>query len=116
MIILILNGLLKQIITIVNDKQTILLAKYQSVSDFTSCRHCSPVFTLTLTEIIYYAVVVPPDILDHPTSTDMVVREGSNVTLRCVASGSPAPNIIWRRESGELIPIGNHEGKMMKVH
>lgn len=32
-------------------------------------------------------VSVPPDILDYPTSTDMVVTEGSNVTLRCAATG-----------------------------
>lgn len=55
---------------------------------------------------------MPPDILDYPTSTDMVVREGTNVTLRCAATGSPQPNITWRREGGEGIPIGNgQEGK-----
>ncbi|XP_022171310.1 neurotrimin-like [Myzus persicae] len=48
-------------------------------------------------------IVVPPDILDYPTSTDMNVREGSNVSLRCAASGSPAPNITWRKEGSELI-------------
>ncbi|XP_075210390.1 opioid-binding protein/cell adhesion molecule homolog [Lycorma delicatula] len=55
----------------------------------------------------YLQVVVPPDILDYPTSTDMVVREGSNVTLRCAASGSPTPSITWRREGSETIPLGN---------
>ncbi|XP_050440686.1 neurotrimin-like isoform X3 [Adelges cooleyi] len=50
-------------------------------------------------------IVVPPDILDYPTSTDMNVREGSNVSLRCAASGSPAPNITWRREGGEQIQM-----------
>lgn len=49
---------------------------------------------------------MPPDILDYPTSTDMVVREGSNVTMRCAATGSPEPTITWRREGGEFIPIG----------
>ncbi|GLH14851.1 Lachesin, partial [Gryllus bimaculatus] len=53
----------------------------------------------------FLEVVVPPDILDYPTSTDMVVREGSNVTLRCAATGSPQPNITWRREAGESIPM-----------
>lgn len=58
-------------------------------------------------------MTVPPDILDYPTSTDMVVREGSNVTLRCAAAGSPEPSITWRREGGEPIPLGNgHEGKI----
>jgi hypothetical protein len=37
----------------------------------------------------------------------MVVREGTNVTLRCAATGSPQPNITWRREGGEAIPLGN---------
>ncbi|XP_068087149.1 neurotrimin-like [Anabrus simplex] len=55
----------------------------------------------------FLEVVVPPDILDYPTSTDMVVREGTNVTLRCAATGSPQPNITWRREGGEPIPLAN---------
>jgi hypothetical protein len=52
-------------------------------------------------------VSVPPDILDYPTSTDMVVREGSNVTLRCAATGTPEPTVTWRRETGGAI---RHEG------
>ncbi|CAD1475839.1 unnamed protein product, partial [Heterotrigona itama] len=57
----------------------------------------------------YLDVVVPPDILDYMTSTDMIVREGSNVTLRCAAKGSPTPNITWRREDGDTILLGNGE-------
>ncbi|KAG5676523.1 hypothetical protein PVAND_006352 [Polypedilum vanderplanki] len=56
-------------------------------------------------QVGYLNVVVPPDILDYPTSTDMVVREGSNVTLKCAARGSPQPTIIWRREGGEPIAL-----------
>ncbi|XP_050463168.1 neurotrimin-like isoform X2 [Cataglyphis hispanica] len=52
-------------------------------------------------------VVVPPDILDYPTSTDMVVREGSNVTLRCAATGTPEPTVTWRREAGGSISLSN---------
>ncbi|XP_066595963.1 opioid-binding protein/cell adhesion molecule homolog [Prorops nasuta] len=62
-------------------------------------------------QIGYLEVVVPPDILDHETSTDMVVREGSNVTLQCAATGSPAPSITWRREDGQLIQLGNGNGE-----
>ncbi|KAK4881541.1 hypothetical protein RN001_004860 [Aquatica leii] len=58
-------------------------------------------------QVGYLDVVVPPDILDYPTSTDMVVREGSNVSFRCAATGSPEPAIAWRREAGEAIPLGN---------
>ncbi|KAG7211711.1 hypothetical protein KM043_010959 [Ampulex compressa] len=50
---------------------------------------------------------VPPDILDYPTSTDMVVREGSNVTLRCAATGTPEPTVTWRREAGGTITLSN---------
>ncbi|KAG5320011.1 CEPU1 protein, partial [Acromyrmex heyeri] len=60
-------------------------------------------------QIGYLEVVVPPDILDYDTSTDMVVMEGRNVTLRCAATGSPAPNITWRREDGQQIQLGNGE-------
>ena len=52
-------------------------------------------------------VSVPPDILDYPTSTDMVVREGSNVTLRCAATGTPEPTVTWRREAGGTITLSN---------
>ncbi|KAL2751131.1 opioid-binding protein/cell adhesion molecule isoform X3 [Vespula maculifrons] len=55
-------------------------------------------------------VSVPPDILDYPTSTDMEVREGSNVTLRCAATGTPKPTVTWRREAGGTITLSNwHE-------
>lgn len=41
----------------------------------------------------------------------MVVTEGSNVTLKCAATGSPAPTITWRREGGEPISLpGGVEG------
>ncbi|XP_036226943.2 uncharacterized protein [Bactrocera oleae] len=59
-------------------------------------------------QVGYLDVVVPPDILDYPTSTDMVIREGSNVTLKCAAVGSPTPTITWRREGGEPIPLPNN--------
>ncbi|KAF3421852.1 hypothetical protein E2986_11131, partial [Frieseomelitta varia] len=63
----------------------------------------------------YLDVVVPPDILDYMTSTDMIVREGSNVTLRCAAKGSPTPNITWRREDGDTIVLGNGEDGKRRV-
>ncbi|XP_046832217.1 opioid-binding protein/cell adhesion molecule homolog isoform X3 [Vespa crabro] len=58
----------------------------------------------------FLEIVVPPDILDYPTSTDMEVREGSNVTLRCAATGTPKPTVTWRREAGGTITLSNwHE-------
>ncbi|XP_053605781.1 lachesin-like isoform X1 [Plodia interpunctella] len=49
----------------------------------------------------YLQVIVPPSIIDNMTSTDMVVREGSDVTLQCRATGYPEPYVIWRREDGQ---------------
>ncbi|KAK6629800.1 hypothetical protein RUM43_003620 [Polyplax serrata] len=66
-------------------------------------------------QVGYLEVVVPPDILDYPTSTDMVVREGNNVTLQCVATGFPPPTIVWKREQGEPIVLGNGEEDQGKV-
>ncbi|CRK94221.1 CLUMA_CG007736, isoform A [Clunio marinus] len=72
-------------------------------------------------QVGFLNVVVPPDILDYPTSTDMVVREGSNVTLKCAARGSPTPNITWRREGSEPIALaGNkevtsHNGSILSI-
>lgn len=54
-----------------------------------------------------YTISVPPDILDYPTSSDMVVHEGSNVTLQCAATGYPNPSITWRREDNYNIAISN---------
>ncbi|XP_013173882.1 PREDICTED: neurotrimin-like isoform X2 [Papilio xuthus] len=49
----------------------------------------------------YLHVVVPPSIIDNMTSVDTVVREGSDVTLVCRASGYPEPYVMWRREDGQ---------------
>ncbi|XP_060814585.1 lachesin-like isoform X3 [Bombus pascuorum] len=67
----------------------------------------------------FLEVVVPPDILDDSTSTDMEVREGSNVTLRCAATGTPKPKVTWRREVGGTIAQSNShevgEGSVLKL-
>ncbi|XP_031845245.1 neurotrimin isoform X2 [Nomia melanderi] len=60
----------------------------------------------------YLEVVVPPSIISKETSTDMVVREGSNVTLTCKASGYPEPYVMWRREDGTNI---NYNGESVNV-
>ncbi|XP_077284960.1 lachesin-like [Arctopsyche grandis] len=52
----------------------------------------------------FLEVVVPPDILEYPTSGDLVAREGTSVTLKCAAAGSPSPKVSWRREGGEAMP------------
>ncbi|XP_065212014.1 limbic system-associated membrane protein-like isoform X2 [Planococcus citri] len=60
----------------------------------------------------YLQVVVPPTIIDKETSTDIVVREASNVTLTCRAGGYPEPYVMWRREDGEDI---NYNGETVNV-
>ena len=56
-------------------------------------------------QIGYLDVVVPPDILDYPTSQDIIVQEGDNVTLNCVAIGRPEPVITWKREKSKPLVI-----------
>ncbi|GFW84146.1 histone-lysine N-methyltransferase SETMAR [Trichonephila clavipes] len=62
-------------------------------------------------QVGYLDVLVPPDILEEGSSSDVIVREGANVTLTCKAVGYPTPNITWRREDNEPIPLGAWQGK-----
>ncbi|KAL1508989.1 hypothetical protein ABEB36_003798 [Hypothenemus hampei] len=64
-------------------------------------------------QVGFLDVVVPPDILDYATSSDIMVREGANVHLHCVAKGFPTPSIIWKRETGDLITLS--DGKEVAV-
>ena len=54
---------------------------------------------------------MPPKILDRDTSTDLVVRENSNVSLHCRAVGYPEPYVMWRREDGKDINYNGDVGK-----
>ncbi|KAL1508988.1 hypothetical protein ABEB36_003797 [Hypothenemus hampei] len=57
--------------------------------------------------VVDVPVTVSPDILDYPTSTDMVIDENGDVSLRCAASGSPRPVITWKKENGQPIILSN---------
>ncbi|XP_018610638.2 neurotrimin isoform X2 [Scleropages formosus] len=46
------------------------------------------------TASVHIIVQVPPKIMN--LSKDIVVNEGSNVTLMCLASGKPEPSITWK--------------------
>jgi len=48
---------------------------------------------------------VPPNIDDALTSSDVIVREGANVTLKCRATGSPMPSVKWKRDDNSKISI-----------
>ncbi|XP_039633099.1 neurotrimin isoform X2 [Perca fluviatilis] len=54
------------------------------------------------TTSVHILVQVPPEIIN--LSKDIVVNEGSNVTLMCQASGKPEPSISWKllSSSGDL--------------
>jgi hypothetical protein len=41
----------------------------------------------------------------------MVVREGTNVTMMCAATGFPKPTVSFQREDKEKIPYGDQLGK-----
>lgn len=45
------------------------------------------------------------------TSTDVVVREGTTVTLECSAKGYPEPYVAWRREDGKAVNYNGEAGK-----
>ncbi|XP_038601671.1 neuronal growth regulator 1 [Tachyglossus aculeatus] len=52
---------------------------------------------------VHLTVQVPPKIYD--ISTDMIVNEGTNVTLTCLATGKPEPSISWRHISPSAKPF-----------
>jgi neurotrimin len=56
-------------------------------------------------------MTVPPSFVTKETSTDMVVREASNVTLTCKATGYPEPYVMWQREDGQNINYNGESGK-----
>lgn len=51
------------------------------------------------------SLAVPPNIDDSLSSSDIIVREGANITLKCKATGSPAPTVKWKRDDNSKIAI-----------
>ncbi|XP_071549854.1 lachesin-like isoform X2 [Panulirus ornatus] len=60
-----------------------------------------------MSQIGFLDVQVPPDIIDEESSSEVVVKEGQDVTLECRARGSPKPVISWKREDGGRIDVSN---------
>lgn len=54
--------------------------------------------------------MIPPDIINEDTSSDMMVPEGESVRLSCKAKGYPQPHITWRREDNEDIILKDPSG------
>ena len=56
---------------------------------------------------------MPPRIIDEETTSDLIVRELSDVTLQCKATGYPEPYVIWRRADGNDFFYGREKGENM---
>ncbi|XP_063601792.1 lachesin-like [Penaeus indicus] len=60
-------------------------------------------------QIGFLEVTVPPEIEDEGTSSDEMAPEGSNIHLRCRASGYPKPVITWSREDQKAIVLRTND-------
>lgn len=54
------------------------------------------------------SIRAPPKITKEPKNGLERVKKGATVTIRCVASGEPAPVVKWTR-IGKRLPDGRHE-------
>ncbi|KHJ40805.1 immunoglobulin domain protein [Trichuris suis] len=61
-------------------------------------------------QIASLTVQKPPKINKKSTTHDIIVKEGSNATLTCVADGSPKPIVSWRRKDNGIIITNEPEG------
>ncbi|XP_015037006.2 neurotrimin isoform X1 [Drosophila pseudoobscura] len=89
-----------------HDKHRTWFLHINNVQEEDKGRYMCQINTVTAkTQYGFVKVVVPPNIDDALTSSDVIVREGDNVTLRCKAKGSPEPTIKWKRDDGHKIVI-----------
>ncbi|XP_076336856.1 lachesin-like isoform X2 [Tachypleus tridentatus] len=58
-----------------------------------------------MSQVGYLDVLFPPEIDLKSSSVDEMVREGSNITLSCLARGYPTPKVTWRREDNRPISV-----------
>lgn len=89
-----------------HDKHRTWYLHINNVHEEDKGRYMCQINTVTAkTQFGYLHVVVPPNIDDSLSSSDVIVREGSNVTLRCRATGSPEPTVKWKRDDNAKINI-----------
>ncbi|XP_054000602.1 lachesin-like isoform X1 [Hylaeus anthracinus] len=93
-------------ITVSHDKHRTWFLHIKDVREEDKGRYMCQINTATAkTQYGYVHVVVPPNIEDYQTSSDVIIRENSNVSLTCKATGSPKPTISWKRDDGSKITI-----------
>ncbi|XP_049830703.1 lachesin-like isoform X1 [Schistocerca gregaria] len=93
-------------ISVTHDKHRTWFLHISNVQEEDKGRYMCQINTVTAkTQFGYLHVVVPPNIDDSLSSSDVIVREGADVTLTCHASGSPPPSVKWKRDDGSKIAI-----------
>jgi hypothetical protein len=55
-----------------------------------------------------------PSIIGQSELKNITVKEGDNVRLRCVATGSPKPTIVWQKLDTSTVPMGSWRGDCIK--
>ncbi|XP_055592432.1 lachesin-like [Uranotaenia lowii] len=92
-----------------HDKHKTWFLHISNVQEEDKGRYMCQINTVTAkTQFGYLHVVVPPNIDDSVSSSDVIVREGNNLTLRCKATGSPPPSIKWKRDDNTKIAISKN--------
>lgn len=56
--------------------------------------------------------LVAPTIVGQSDLKNITVKEGSNLRLRCVATGNPPPVIVWQKLDTTTIPMGSWRGEI----
>ncbi|XP_050313521.1 neurotrimin-like isoform X2 [Anthonomus grandis grandis] len=93
-------------ISVSHDKHRTWFLHISNVQEEDKGRYMCQINTVTAkTQFGYLHVVVPPNIDDSVSSSDVIVREGANETLVCRATGSPEPKIKWKRDDNTNIQI-----------
>ncbi|KAK2713504.1 lachesin-like [Artemia franciscana] len=62
-------------------------------------------------QVAYLTVVVPPEIIERDSPTDVLVPEGGSVKLVCRARGYPQPTVKWHRTDGGDIVLRSPNGQ-----
>uniref|UniRef100_A0A6P7GUD6 Neuronal growth regulator 1-like n=1 Tax=Diabrotica virgifera virgifera TaxID=50390 RepID=A0A6P7GUD6_DIAVI len=93
-------------ISVTHDKHRTWFLHINNVQEEDKGRYMCQINTVTAkTQFGFLHVVVPPNIDDSLSSSDAIVREGSNETLTCKATGFPTPSVKWKRDDNTKITI-----------